>query len=268
MSTKRRKTSSRSSTAPLNTDFSLAIARLLEHTNTRDTLLVRLLVETGITPQELISLKKTDIEFPTQTLHLREETTKHHVSRRIQLTSSLTKNLLAYAHTTPRKTYLFSTRQSEQLSTRRIEQIFTDASKATFRQTGIDESIKPKDCRENYLTLAKKTARTKEELKTLTGLKSIQKRRTLNEKELSRLTHTLKKAPQRTQNIVKEFLNTGAKLSDYVQKISSDTHKVSQLSARRIEQIVSKIGTEAKIDRLTPEVLRATALERNGGGAQ
>lgn len=263
MSTKHKNLSSRSSTAHLSTDFSLAIARLLEHVNARDQLVIRLVYETGITPRELVELKKTDIDFANKTLVLREETTKHHVSRHISCTLSLLKQLSNYAQTNNSE-YLFSTRQSTQLSTRRVEQIFKDASK----EARLAQTLTPQDCRTHYIYLAKKQAQNEEELRTLTGLKSIQKRRTLTEHEFARLERTLKKAPQRTQDIVQELLSTGAKLGDYVNTISTGTHKVSQLTARRIEQIVSHIGIEAKIDRLTPEVLRATALEKKGGGAQ
>ncbi len=263
MSTKHEKTSSRSSTAHLSADFSLAIARLLDVSKHRDQVIIRLLYETGMTPQELVSLKKTDLQPEQRTIILRAETTKHKVSRPILITASLVKTILSYARTQTRSEYLFATRQSAQLTTRRIEQLFSTAS----REAKLQQEITPRDCREAYFQLANKKAITEEELRQLTGLKSIHKRRTLNEKELARLYKTLQKAPTRTQDIVRELLETGIKLGDYVQTISSDTHKVSQLTARRIEQIVSQIGRDAKIDRLTPEVLRATARERRGGDA-
>ena len=283
MGPKTQKTGSRRAARQQTTDFSRDLSLLITHANDRESLLARLLAETGITPAELVSLRKTDLDTRTRQLRLRPENTKNGQARTITLSTQLTRNLAAQARTHPHE-HLFATRQSTQLSTRRVEQLIA----AACERAGIPR-ITARDLRNNYLQAAAKNAKDNQELKELTGLKTITKDRALEQQEQARLEKALKKAPAREQALIGTLLETdmsltqalglrgedisglriSPRLSTTLRKLSREHHgdifatrQSERLSTRRAEQLISAIGAKAKL-RLSSKRLQATA--RNGG---
>ncbi|MBD3209365.1 tyrosine-type recombinase/integrase, partial [Candidatus Woesearchaeota archaeon] len=197
MGPKTPKNSSRDAAVRTRTDFSRDLSLLLQYANTRERLLLRLLAETGITLKELVNLKKTSLRGRELAV----------AQRTISLSTPLATKLAAYTRTQPHD-YLFSSRQTAQLTTRRVEQLIAAAAKEA------SVKITARDLRNAYLLAATQQARDTEELKELTGLKSITKERVLTKHELTRLNKVLKKTTKRDKALVKTILETGLSLQE------------------------------------------------------
>jgi integrase len=281
-------------------EFSREVRLLLEKTNARTGLLVRLLWQTGITPSELVNIKAQDLNTATQTLSVRSETTKNGIARTVKLTPELVRSLATLARATTAQDYLFSTRQSTQLCTRRVEQVLKEASE----EAGL--SIRARDLRNDYISRAVHYAKDTQELKELTGLKTIQKDALLSEQEETRLARVIKQQAPRDQALLLLLSETGMHLGEALSlqkkqllhgrislpertiilssSLSSQLNQFSrqlereqsekedeylfssrqstQLGSRRSEQLISYLGQKAGIENLTAQRLRATSLHR------
>ncbi|MBN1274801.1 site-specific integrase [Candidatus Woesearchaeota archaeon] len=284
MPPKRQKTSSTEAAVQQPRSFSRDLSLLLAHAKTREQLLFRILAETGITLKELVSLKKTDLTPHERTLTIRPETTKHGTPRTITLSTQLAHRLATHARTQPTE-HLFSTRQSAQPSTRRIEQLLKQACE----RAGI-KPLTARDLRNAYREAATTAAKDDEELRRLTGLKTITKDKALTKEEQARLAKTIKKQPARDRALITTLLETGKPLDDTITLTKKDittlklttqlatllrslattaeeplfsTRQSAQLTRRRAEQIISDTGKRARIPRLTSHTLTTTA-QRGG----
>lgn len=286
MSLKQQKSSSRRTAAHLP-DFSRAIALLTEQANKRDALIIKLIATTGITPSELVNLQVRDLR--KQTLRIREENSKNSQRRDIALTAQVWRQLALHVATRKATDYVFSTRQSPQLTTRRVEQVFKDAS----QRAGVQ--VTPRDLRQAYLQQAAQTARSDDELKELTGLKSITRKTTLSstqtkkllESKLTRREHALvnllletaittKEASRLHTRELKEqeiivsgrHIPISSSLSSQLSTLAEQpdshifcTRQSPKLSPRRVEQIIAQAGTKAGLS-ISTRLLRATAIAR------
>lgn len=286
MSLKQQKSSSRR-TATHSQDFSRAIALLTEQANKRDSLIIKLIATTGITPSELVTLQVRDLR--KQTLRIREENSKNAQTRVVALTPQVWRQLALHIATRKANDYVFSTRQSPQLTTRRVEQVFKDASK----RAGIE--VTPRDLRTSYLEQATKSARTDQELQELTGLKSITKKSTLSSKQTEKLKSSL--LTSREQALVNLLLETAITTKEASELHTQDikgqeiivsgrqvpissslssqllalaqqpdshifcTRQSPKLSQRRVEQIIVRAGTKVGLS-ISTRMLRATAIAR------
>ncbi|MFP4523859.1 MAG: tyrosine-type recombinase/integrase [Candidatus Woesearchaeota archaeon] len=274
-------------------DFSRDITLLTTHADQRTRLIARLLWQAGLTPRELVNLQRRDLDTHAQTLTIRPETTKHGTGRTAKLSTRLARELATHTQHKRSREHLFTTRQSPQITTRRIEQLIKKAAE----EAGVD--LTPRDLRNAYLQAAAKTANDDEELKRLTGLKSARKQAILSQEEQERLEKTLHKTSLRDKALANTILETGATLNDTLNLTGRDikgrqltlnqeritpstrlardlarlatrpddhlfrTRQSTQLTPRRAEQIIDGIGRRAGIRRLTPRLLRNTA--RSGG---
>ncbi|MBW2982682.1 tyrosine-type recombinase/integrase [Candidatus Woesearchaeota archaeon] len=293
MSLENRKSGRRRPEQLQQADFSRDITLLATHADPRTRLIARLLWHTGLTPRELVNLQRRDLDTHAQILTIRPENTKHGNGRTAKLSTRLARELNSRTkHKQPRE-HLFTTRQSPQLTTRRVEQLIKKAGK----DAGVN--LTPRDLRNAYLHAAAKNAKDDEELKQLTGLKSARKQAILNQEEQERLEDTLNQTSLRDKALAKTILETGATLNDTLNLTEQDvkgrqltlnqeritlstqlareleqlakqtdnhlfrTRQSTQLTARRAEQVINDTGKRAGIRRLTPRLLRNTA--RRGG---
>jgi integrase len=252
MPVERQRTASRKAADQSVHPFSREIPLLLAACAPRDALVVRLLFETGLTPGELVAIQPSDLDSRARTLTLRPETTKNGIARTLLLSAGLWAALATHARTKAPGHHLFSTRQSPRLSTRRVEQILADAC----ANAGL-APLTPRELRTAYLTSASRATTDTATLRKTTGLRSLTKRRALSLEERNRLDRVILTLPPSEQALLSLFLSNGMSVSRVTQLRAETT----QLTPRRMQQIVSTAGAKARIAGLTPSVLRETALQ-------
>ena len=98
----------------------------------RDKLIVRILFETGCTVNELVNIQIKDIDFNQKLIYFPPEITKSTRPKKSLISDSLASFIKSYIVSSLRsrsnaayieKKYLFSTRQSQAMTTKRIRQI-------------------------------------------------------------------------------------------------------------------------------------------------
>jgi len=87
----------------------------------RDSLILNLLYETGCTVNELVNIKTRD--FTGNILKIRSHHARNREARSVFISESLLKRIRAFCQTATSGEYLFSTRQSRSMSTKRIRQL-------------------------------------------------------------------------------------------------------------------------------------------------
>lgn len=290
------KSSSRKAADTDSTMFSRDLSLLVSKANQRDSLIIRLLAATGINPSELAALRKEDFSAKKKQIILRSEDTKHGQRRVLRISKALCEDLVSYCMKASKSLYLFSTRQSPQLTVRRIEQVFKSASK----DAKLKVPITPRDLRRVYILQAAKSTSSDKNLKKLTGLKSINKKDVLSLKEETKLTKAAKKASVRDsallslilelplsasaltqlkkKDIAKTSLLVGTRslaissalslqLSQLVASKNPDefifsTRQSPSLTVRRVEQLIASYGKKVGIPKLTSLKIKASVVER------
>ena len=95
--------------------------------NKRDELVLRILYETGCTVNELVSIKKKDFDFSKGILTIYAENSRNHESRIAHVSKGLIALVKEYIKSTrndaKKSEYLFATRQSKAMTTKRARQI-------------------------------------------------------------------------------------------------------------------------------------------------
>ncbi len=96
----------------------------------RDEVIIRLLYETGCTVNELVSVKKSDFDFKRRALHIYAENSRNHSPRVAFISKGLMRLVRKFINETEKNSgkeaeseYLFSTRQSQAMTTKRVRQI-------------------------------------------------------------------------------------------------------------------------------------------------
>lgn len=91
--------------------------------NSRDLLMLDLLYFSGCTVNELINIKIKDIDFSKNLIKFPAESTKGNKSRDSQVPKKLIKQIKEYVASEKPAMYLFSSRQSSQITTKRARQL-------------------------------------------------------------------------------------------------------------------------------------------------
>ena len=89
----------------------------------RDDLIVCLLYNTGCTVNELVNIKVKDIDFKNQVLHIRKNSSRNNYYRKVFLSKKAIDKIKSFLKENPSTEYLFSTRQSRKMTTKRVRQI-------------------------------------------------------------------------------------------------------------------------------------------------
>lgn len=92
----------------------------------RDDLIVHILYSTGCTVNELVNIRVKDIDFKNQVLHIRKSSSRNNYHRCVFLSKKVLDKIKAYLRENPSYDYLFSTRQSKKMTTKRVRQIVQD----------------------------------------------------------------------------------------------------------------------------------------------
>lgn len=153
------------------------ILTLLESSisNKRDKLILNLLAYTGITVSELVNTK-TDHLTP-KGLTIPAQNTKSGKKKVLPLPKKLIKELKSFGKTG----YLFKSRQSPKLTTRRIEQIFKVLSKKAKNQ------ITPRDIRNAFIKDKLASKERIEKIREQTGNYTLRKKKIVIKKQIKKV---------------------------------------------------------------------------------
>lgn len=251
--------------------------------------------ETGCTVSELVNIQVS--HFSSGKLYIPAEHTKSKRARTLSISRELLRDVQKYAKLEGAVHFLFETRQSARPSTRRVEQILKDLSKAAhvaitprqLRKLRLESLLKDQtstdEIREQLgiYSLRDKQISSKEEIlaaKRVAGtsrdrlLISIMQETGCNVSELVAirvgdvtkkgiLMHLAKKDATSTRPIsgqlfanVKDF-SKGKKPDEYL----FSTRQSTQLTPRRIQQILKQISLEQGIDVSSRKIRNAFGAE-------
>jgi len=130
-------------------------------------LIISLLYETGCTLSELVNIKLKHLNLSEKRLTIPKENAKNKTERKLPISSSLNKMLSEFSNNRNKSEYLFHSRQGNQISPRRIEQIlvkYSELSQVKITQQGL---------RKVYMQKAIAACRNTKKLRRATGLKNI-----------------------------------------------------------------------------------------------
>ncbi|MFH1915759.1 MAG: tyrosine-type recombinase/integrase [Nanoarchaeota archaeon] len=252
----------------------------------RDKLIVKLILETGMTPNELVHVRTEDIDAASLSLTIRVEHTKNKATRVIPLSSEL-----AHALKRPRPGFVFSSGKSPMLRTRSVRKVLERYSKITGKKvTSVD--LRRKHVRDS---LAK--GRALSDIKRSVGLKRLDRKQHLSDGDFRRLEaaaqgkeRLLVSIPYETGASLKELVRIkasdarGAILSLGTRKVCLPTHlrellhrftsvathdkylfssrQGGRISEKRAYQIITDISRRAGISLAGPRVLRNSCIAR------
>ncbi len=89
----------------------------------RDRLILDFLYESGCTVNELVNVKVSDLDPKEATAHIRSEGNKYREERHCYISKSLAKRIERFCKDKKPTSYIFDTRQSAQMTTKRIRQL-------------------------------------------------------------------------------------------------------------------------------------------------
>lgn len=148
------------------------IKKLLDSiTSNRDKLIIKILFETGCTVNELVKIKILDIDFINNLINFSKTSTKSHKNKTSSISHSLVSELKKYVDDS-RQEYLFSTRQSSLMTTKRVRQIIQFyGSKA-----GFPTKLNPQILRYSHIAHALESGISLKAIQKQTGLEQLRLR--------------------------------------------------------------------------------------------
>jgi integrase len=141
----------------------------------RNQLIITLLQETGITPNELVHLRAEDVDVRSSSLIIRPEFTKNKIQRTVPLSLVLARTLKQRTTTG----YLFATPQGN-LCTRMVRKIVASHAQTT------GNNVTARDLRKNYIRTAAQTTPVAT-IKEQAGLQRLDDKKILREEEFQKI---------------------------------------------------------------------------------
>ena len=89
----------------------------------RDDLILTILYSTGCTVNELVNIKVRDIDFSNRILTIRKNNSRNKSLRKVYLSQKVIDKIKNFIEENQSGEYLFSTRQSKKMTTKRVRQI-------------------------------------------------------------------------------------------------------------------------------------------------
>jgi len=117
----------------------------------RDDLICNILYETGCTVNELVNIRKKDLDLKAGQISIRSKNARNKESRTVFISKELARKIKPYLEENRESPYLFCTRQSDSITTKRVRQIvvalfnkigITDGSPQVLRYTHIVHAYK------------------------------------------------------------------------------------------------------------------------------
>ncbi|MBW3004048.1 site-specific integrase [Candidatus Woesearchaeota archaeon] len=136
--------------------------------STRDKLIVKTLFETGCTVNELIHIKIDDIDFTKNVIYFPAESTKSNKQKRSIISRSLASKIKVYVKDCKQE-YLFSTRQSAMMTTKRVRQLVQFYGKLA----NFPEKLNPQTLRYSHIAHALENGISLIAIQEQTGLEKL-----------------------------------------------------------------------------------------------
>jgi integrase len=259
--------------------------------------MIRLLLETGITTDEVINIRPKDIEFTSNSLIVGQERKRRAVKVSLEL------SLLLNSFADPSCPYLFYSACKQKLTARRVQQI-------VLRYRGISNLSNPASIRKASLLSSYKKSGSVTQTKYMFGIKNLKQKDYLDHEQISRLLLAVRESQHlimlkilieagcqlnELANLKIERINTASQTIIFGRGISERKVKISQtlsndleefirtklskagsmgsgylfstrqspaITDKRIFQIIKRYAKEAGITKVNPRILRNTAIER------
>ena len=218
---------------------------------TRDKLILELLLETGITANELVNIKLKDIDFSQNILLVRAENTKAKHTRTLALSSQLIKKIKLFSNDHLSNEYLFKTRQSSSISVRRLEQILSQ-----YRLSSRDK-LTPRAIRKSYIENFLREGKSLSEIKEKCGIKSLCSKKIIKIKDYEKLKSVIKDSKHKL--ILDLFWQSALSLNEFINLRKSDFSFSQNILIIRPEITKSKLPRAVKISsKLSDEIQNHT----------
>ncbi len=91
--------------------------------NQRDDVILKVLYFTGCTVNELVNIRISDIDLKQRTIRIRSQNSRNKTARKVFISKTLAQTLKKFLAIKTKSIYLLSTRQSPQMTTKRVRQI-------------------------------------------------------------------------------------------------------------------------------------------------
>jgi len=91
--------------------------------NSRDQLIIELLYETGCTVNELVNICSVDLDIKKSILKIRKQNARNNEARSVFVSVSLISKIEAFCKENKSSQYVFGSRQSNQITTKRVRQV-------------------------------------------------------------------------------------------------------------------------------------------------
>jgi site-specific recombinase XerD len=177
----------------------------------RDSLILSLLSELGLTISELTELKVSQISLDKNIVSLDD--------RDIKFSNFLKQRFRAYYLNFNPTEYLFFTRQSPQITSRRVQQLLKDVSHK------LNKPITPSNIRKYAISKQLELGVSVEKVKEFSGLKRLDKKQYLTTDEFQKLENSI--SSERDKLIVRMFYELGITLSQ------ASSLKVRQINLKK-----------------------------------
>ncbi len=174
--------------------------------STRDTLIFSILHELGLTISEIVDLKVLQIDFKNNTLNL--------PNRVISISESLINEINTYMHKVSPTKYLFFSRQSPQITPRRIQQVLKNVSNI------LGYKLTPSLLRKQVVARMIYEGKSSSEIKDFSGLKQVSTKYYLDNLEYKLLLENI--TDDRDRLLVSFIYETGISAKQIVDLTFSD----------------------------------------------
>lgn len=226
-------------------DFSLVETLLNIINDSRDNLIVSLIAQTGLSPDEVVKIKFEDINFENNTIIIKSKDIKNKAQKTISLSQNLSLQLKNFVN--KNKRFVFSSNKSPRLRTRSISKIFEKYSKIL----GI--KITSSNLRNLYVQNLISKETSVEKIKNSLGLKRLDEKKFLSIEDYKKIRTSIQN--KRDQLLFDILFYTGCQLSELTNikikdiefttnsiKFSSDKKRISTISKNLSLQIKSFVN--------------------------
>jgi len=237
--------------------------------NSRDQIIFSLLLETGCSPDELVQIKPSDFEFTTCSIHLGAGNDK----RRARIPLELSLQINSFMNKTGE--YLLESRQSGQVTSRRIIQVVEEKTREWFKESWTVGQVRALAARRGEKAKAPAAKRAKK--KTISETELAQLRAKISDEQHRIMLDVLSETGCRTEELVTiraaDAENLSRSLANDVKaylakhRIAPETYLFSTRqsdhpSEKRVFQILQGYAKESGVKSASPQLFRNTAIAR------
>ena len=207
----------------------------------RDRLIAQILHETGCTVKELVELRVSKVRRGYITFD--GSTTKSGRTRKVKISSDLQRKVKRSASGSKAGDFLFQTRQSNKLTTRRVEQIFKEAS------ASIGKKLTPRDMRAWKIEELRRKGTSVQDQRDEVGIYSLRERPAASRKSIKKATQEIDSLrDELIFSIISETACTVSELVNIRKKDVGSRHiMLTRRGRRRAVQVPASLVRKLKL---------------------